>query len=482
MISSQSIVRRCLRRFGARWWFALTLSSLSAHALADGLDPFGTDDALKKRTPNLTDPLKEMCEIPGRPLTLAMAVDLALCRNPLTRTAWAAAHQQAAVLGTAEAAWLPQVDVTGTGTRTLGEHIDLSGNSVSNDQNTGDAAVNLTWTLYDFGARTGRIKNARYLLDAAASNVDSAAQQTILQVVQAYYGLAAAGESLTATKFTEAATAHSLEIARALRDAGPGTLGDVLQAQTANGQAILAREQANAAEQTARGTLAVALGLIADYKYSIDAAPVPAEVPALNARMADLMAEAMRQRPDLAAAQSEHSAAQAEVQVARAAGLPIITFNSGADYITSTGIPNQHFGLVGVNVSIPIFTGFGATYGVRQAKAAVEASDVNVEQVKLAISLSVWNAYYALQLANEQLTTTASLTKTGDDNEQVATGRYQAGVATILDLLTAQSAAATARQARVSAELNWRVARAQLALALGRLTSVEPLKDTASIP
>jgi outer membrane protein len=194
------------------------------------------------------------------------------------------------------------------------------------------------------------------------------------------------------------------------------------------------------------------------------------------------MAEAMRQRPDLAAAQSEHSAAQAEVQVARAAGLPIITFNSGADYITSTGIPNQHFGLVGVNVSIPIFTGFGATYGVRQAKAAVEASDVNVEQVKLAISLSVWNAYYALQLANEQLTTTASLTKTGDDNEQVATGRYQAGVATILDLLTAQSAAATARQARVSAELNWRVARAQLALALGRLTSVEPLKDTASIP
>jgi outer membrane protein len=66
--------------------------------------------------------------------------------------------------------------------------------------------------------------------------------------------------------------------------------------------------------------------------------------------------------------------------------------------------------------------------------------------------------------------------KTAEQNQEVAVGRYQAGVGTILDLLTAQTAAAAAQQARITAEYNWQVARAQLVLALGRLTGIEPLK------
>ncbi|HWW21830.1 MAG TPA: TolC family protein [Steroidobacteraceae bacterium] len=462
---------------------ALAAASAPVHTSAgDGLDAFGTGEQLHRLTPGLSDPLMQMCEVPGRPLTLAMSVDLALCRNPTTRTAWAAAHQQAALLGEAKSAWLPDATATGTASRTIGQHLELTGEPSTSDQNTVDAAVNLSWTLYDFGARTGRISNARYLLDAAAATAGSSVQQTILSVVQSYYGLAAADASLAAAKTTESVTAHSLEMARTLRSAGPGTLADVLQAETAYDQAVLAREQADAAAQAARGTYAVTLGLIADYGVKIDAAPVPAEVPAQKARMADLMAEAMRQRPDLAAAQSQRSAAEANVQVARAAGLPVITINAGGDYITSTGIPNQHYGLIGINVSIPLFTGFSTAYGVRRAKAALEESEVALEQTRLAVSLGVWNAYYALELANEQLGTTAGLARTAEDNERVALSSYQAGAGRFIDVVTAQTAAATARQVRISAELNWRVSRAQLALALGRLSSVEPLQETRTIP
>jgi len=445
-------------------------------------DPFQTSSALQQRTPGLVDPLKQSCDVPSRALTFAAAVDLALCRNPTTRAAWAAAHEQAAALGEAESAWLPEIAAVGTGTRTFGQHIDLTGNTVSFDQNTGDAALNLSWTLYDFGARTGRITNARRLLDAAAANASSVVQQTVLSVVQGYYGLVAADADLLAAKTTESVTAHSLEIARTLRTGGAGTLADVLQAETAFDQAVLTRVQAEAAAQTARGTLAVTLGLIADKPFTLDAAPVPAEVPALTARMADLMDEAMRQRPDLAAAQAQRDAAEANISVARAAGLPVISVNTGRDFISSTGIPDQNYSLVGVNVTVPIFTGFNVSYGVRQAQAALQASEANEEQVRLGVSLGVWNAYYALDSANQQLSVTAALTKTAEDNEQVALGRYQAGVGTIVDVLTAQTAAATARQVRISAELGWRVTRAQLALALGRLSNAEPLQDTASLP
>jgi outer membrane protein TolC len=74
------------------------------------------------------------------------------------------------------------------------------------------------------------------------------------------------------------------------------------------------------------------------------------------------------------------------------------------------------------------------------------------------------------------------LTKTAADNSQVALGRYQSGVGTIIDVLTAQAAAATARQLRITAEYGWQVARAQLALALGRLSGTEPLSTNSTLP
>jgi outer membrane protein len=184
----------------------------------------------------------------------------------------------------------------------------------------------------------------------------------------------------------------------------------------------------------------------------------------------------------LAAARAEVDAAVAEVTVARAAGRPTISVTAGHTTTNQTGAPTQNFSQVGINVSIPIFTGFQVGYGVRQAQAALESREVNAEQVRLNVSLEVWNAYYALDSANQQLATTGTLIATASNNEEVAVGRYQSGVGTIIDLLTAQNAAASARQLRINAELNWEVARAQLALALGRLTGAQPLNADSTLP
>lgn len=438
-------------------------------------DAFRTGAALQKRTSGLTDPRGRDCPLVEGRLSLPMAVDLALCRNPATRSAWAAARQQAAALGGAESAWLPTVSATGSETRSFGEHVDVTGNIVGNSQNTGDAAVNLSWVLYDFGGRSGRIKGARGLLDAAADTVSSVSQQTVFNVVQNYYSVVAADATLVASRATEGTSARSLEIARALRDGGVASLADVLQAETAYDLATLTRLQADVAAKAAYGGLAVVIGLPADQSLRLAAEPVPAEVPGLSARMSDLMAQAARQRPDLAAALAQRDAAAADVTVARAVGRPSISFQAGRNFTNTSGIPNQNYSQVGIFVTVPIFNGFAVTYGVRQAQAALEASEANVDEARLQVSLGVWNAYYALDSANEQLGATALLTKTAENNEQVALGRYKSGVGTILDVLTAQSAAASARLLRINAEFGWQLARAQLALGLGRLSSAASL-------
>jgi len=440
-------------------------------------DPFQTAASLHRRTPQLTDPLGRVCTTPTGTLSLAVAIDLALCRNPTTRSAWAAARQQAAALGVADSAWLPEISATGTASRTFGTHTDASGNTVSIPENTGDAALNLSWTLYDFGARSGRIMSASRMLDAAAATANSVSQQTVLNVVQAFYGVVAADASLLAAKSAEAAYARSLEVAHARREGGAATLADVLQADTALNEAALVLVQAETATKSSRGTLAITIGSPADEPLVLDAEPVPAEVPALRGHVSDLMAQAAQQRPDLAAARAQRDAAQADIEVARAAGRPSISLSAGTDFIAATGVPHQRYNMVGVTVTVPVFTGFNVAYGVRQAQSVLESREASAEQARLNVSLDVWNGYYALDSANQQLIVTAALIRSAQENEEVALGRYQAGVGTIIDLLTAQSAAVNARQQRINVELGWQVARAQFALALGRLTGAEPLKD-----
>ena len=85
------------------------------------------------------------------------------------------------------------------------------------------------------------------------------------------------------------------------------------------------------------------------------------------------------------------------------------------------------------------------------------------------VSLDVWTAYQNLVTANQSLRSTADLITSAERSEQVTLGRYKSGVGIILDLLTAQSALASARQQRVASLYEWNVSRTALAFAVGTL-------------
>ena len=100
-----------------------------------------------------------------------------------------------------------------------------------------------------------------------------------------------------------------------------------------------------------------------------------------------------------------------------------------------------------------------------------EAKAAQRERIRLQVALDVWKAYQNVTTATEALRATADLLTSAEQSEQVAMGRYKAGVGNILDLLTAQSALFSARQQRVQATFDWRVSRATLAQAIGTLGS-----------
>ena len=130
-------------------------------------------------------------------------------------------------------------------------------------------------------------------------------------------------------------------------------------------------------------------------------------------------------------------------------------------------------------MSIPLFDGFAPSYRIRSAEALAEMRVAQRDRLRLQISLDVWNAYQALRTANESVRATSVLVTSAEESARMALGRYKAGVGNILDTLNAQSALASANQQKIQAELNWSIARASLAQALGTLDNamVQSLPD-----
>ena len=462
---------------------AITLTAGTAVLLATGAsaaswDPFETESLIAKTAPEFRPNAGVGCELPSNALSLEKAIDLALCRNPTTRAAWAAAQAQAASLGASESGYLPTVTFSGGETHVEG--VVQTGSTARSEQDTENSVTALSWTLVDFNARRSEVANARSLLLAAAHSGSATAQRTVYSVIQAYYGAMATEQAFHANQQTEGNSARSLEIARALQSGGAATLADVMQAETAYQQAVYQRIQSNTAALNSRANLAVLLGFSADQALALVPATTPS-APAVTARVSELLSLAARQRPDLAAARDQRAAAEAAVTNARAVGRPKVSLGAQHTVNDVHLLPRANYNSVGLQITVPLFSGFQTHYGIRRAEAALEEVTAQAEQSRLSVSLDVWNAFHGLEAANQELTTSATLAKAAATNEEIAIGRYQSGVGSMLDVLTAQSAGANARIIRIQSEFNWQAARAQMALAVGKLTSAADLDVIAPI-
>ncbi len=398
------------------------------------------------------------------PLGIADVIDHALCSNPKSLEAWASARFQAAQTGTARAAFLPEIDANGALARNWNRSAGQSDNYTSLS-----ASLGLSYLLYDFGGRDAALENARQLFAAASAIQDNVVQGLFMAAIQGYYQVHAAQAALESAREAERASAVSLEAATARYKVGVATPADRLQAQTAHAQAQLNRIRAEGALQTSRGALANLMGLDPNTALTLQPPTNMISHEQFESDIGQLIAEARRRRPDLAAAEAQVRAAQAGVGVAEAAGKPQFTVT------TTLGLQERQFadsarsGAIGVNVTIPLFSGFRDTYNTRSAQAQTELRKATRDSISLQIGLDVWNAYQTLQTETQALKTSADLVASATQNAEVALGRYQAGVGNIIDTITAQSALAGARAQQIQATYNWDVARASLAYAMGRL-------------
>lgn len=400
-------------------------------------------------------------------LTLGDVVELALCNNPQTRTLWAASRAQAAQLGSSMSSFLPIL----SGPISVSTTRSKAG-AVTTESDQQSIGVSASYLLYDFGGREANVENAKQLLIAANATRDETLQSTFLNAVQSYYALMSARASVQSFRAAEATAAKNLDAAQARFKAGTATQSDRLQAQTALSQAVLNRIRAEGDAASAQGALANIMGFDASQSFELKPPPEESPDPRAERDIGKLIADARQHRPDLAAANAQIKAAEAQMAATRAAGLPSFSLTAG---LTRTEYQNASTGStsmdtsLGVSVRMPWFSGFRDTYQNRAAKAQLEGKVAERDRVANQIALEVWNAYQALLTNSEALRAANDLLASAELSEKMASGRYQAGVGSILDALSAQSALASAQQQRVAALYNYQASKFILAQAIGQL-------------
>jgi outer membrane protein len=432
-------------------------------------------------------------------LSMTDVVDLALRNNPSTRESWATAVAAADEYGSSRGALFPTVNgnlslsrassTTGTngtngtnGTGT-GTSVDSLGNgargttSASATRTQLAPSVSLSYLVFDFGGRAGTIETAKQTAIAADLNHNATIQNVVLQAESSLFSFLATralrDAQLTAVEEARADTAA----AEARLRVGVGTLEEVLQTRTALSQAQFQLATLEGNLLAARGTLAVAMGLRANARFDIPNVSAGASVTTVAATVDTLINRAIVARPELAESRAQAAALAAQIRVARSAGYPALTLSSTGSYaraLQGTGTNGQNYSLV-LGLQIPIFNGFSREYDVRAARAQYEAGLARVETTLQQITLEVYTSYASVQTSTQRVVAGAELLTSAQQSAEVAVGRYREGVGTIVDVLLARSALATARAEDIQARWEWRTALAQLAHDTGSL-------DTAGRP
>ncbi len=412
-------------------------------------------------------------------LTLAKVVALALRDNPATRAAWLQSRAAADVYGEQRGALFPTISVgaTAVSNKQVASNVRFGGlrNQVS-------PSVTLSYLLFDVGGRSGAREAAKEGLFAAGFNHDAVIQNTVLQAEQAYFGYMAEQALLAADQASVKEAQANLESAQHQHDVGLATIADVLQARTALSQARLTVEQTEGTLQAAKATLAVSMGLPANVPFDVAPPADSTPVGPVTESVDSLIERAVQSRPDLAAAEARAQGARATERATRSQSFPSLslTGTGGQTYSDVSQFSGGNYSL-SLSLSVPIFDGGTDLYATAAARANARASQAQAEGLRQQVIQQVFTSYYALRTATQLAHTTDDLLASAEQSEQVARGRYQQGVGTIIDLLTAQQALASARAQQSQARWNWLASLAQLSHDVGVL-GVDGSADLAVSP
>jgi NodT family efflux transporter outer membrane factor (OMF) lipoprotein len=370
-----------------------------------------------------------------------------------------AAYREARVtVSEQQAALFPTVTLNGSGTRsgsgggggTLIVNPDGStsgGAGGGGARSTYRASLGASWEPDVWGRIRRTIEGAKSNAQASAADLAAARLSAQGELATDYFGLREADAEIALDQATVTAYQRSLTIAQNRYQAGVTVKSDVYQATTqlANAQADMAGSQ----QQRANFEHAIAvLAGEAPGAFTLVAAPWVANVPPIPAIVPSTL---LQRRPDIAGAERRVQAANAQIGVQTAAYFPTIPLTGSYGFASSAlgSLFNSSNSLwsYGASIAETVFDAGARHARVGEAKAAHDQAVAKYRETVLEALQNVENELTATQVLAQQTDLRRQASTAADAAETIVANQYRSGQVVYTDVVTAQTAAYTARRA-----------------------------------
>lgn len=327
--------------------------------------------------------------------------------------------------------------------------------------------LDVSWEADIWGRVRRSVESAQASAQAAAAEVEAIRLSIQAELAIDYFLLRGidSERDLLARTIVAYAKAHELTVNR--HDGGVASDADVAQAETqlrtAQAQAVDLRVQRVQLEHA----VALLIGK-APAEFSLpmaDSNPLPPAVPV------GVPSELLERRPDIASAERQVAAANAQIGVAKAAFYPTLSLGATAGF-ESSKVSNwllwpSRFWSLGPELAVTLFDGNRRAALSDQAQAAYDVTVAGYRQTVLTAFQDVEDNLAALAILAEEARIQDGAVKSAQRSLALATNRYTAGAASYLDVVIAQTFALGNERTAVDISRRRMTASVRLIKALG---------------
>jgi len=342
-------------------------------------------------------------------------------------------------------------------------------------ENTVAAGLSLNQPLYTGGMIRNAYQMTKIGADISTSQLKATEQQVLSDVASAYYGVLFANSAAEVAEEGLHSAQQNLAQVQKFFDVGKASRFDVLRAEVQVANFTPMVTSANNARRLAESSLRVTLGVKDDVVFNYIEKLQYVEALQVGMTLEELLAIALHERPEIKMLSDQQKIVKKQVALSKASYLPTLAFGTSYQY---TGQRNdmkyvkddfyKSFNS-SISLSIPIFSGFGTSAKVQQAKITVKETGFQAETAINGIKLEVKSAYYMMREANENVQTQAKTIEQAKEALRLAELMYSEGSSTQLDVLNANVALNQAQMNYQKSLYEYNVALATLKKAINQL-------------
>lgn len=401
-------------------------------------------------------------------LTLAQAESIAIQNHPRIQAATQLASAAAAQVREVQSIYYPQA--SGAATGVYAETNSRIAAGFLNSPSVFDkfaVGVSVSQLLTDFGRTHEFSKSSQFHAQAQQENVVTTRADVLLRVNLAYFGVMKAQSVLHVAEETVKARKLVVDQVSALAKSSLKSGLDVSFANVDLARAQLLLVQAQNDLQSSYAQLSDALGYSDQRAFQLVDEPSPG---APSVDVAPLIAEALQNRPEIVSQGLDVRSAQSYATAERDLWFPTISAAGVTGLVPyRQDTLTSRYAAAGFNVNVPIFNGrlFNAEH--TEATARARAQEQFLRDLQNRIAQDVRTSWLNVVSAYQRLSLTQQLLEQTTQAFDLAKGRYQLGLSSIIELSQAQLNLTEAQVEQVSAQYDYESQTANLNYQLGRV-------------